>query len=239
MSELPYIPLNIADFLADDKVALMTTEEVGAYILLLCRAWQQERPGSLPNNDEFLAAWARLSELRWCQIKGRVMMPFWFNDSYPGGEWVQKRMARDHAQVSETLKKRSEAGKTAAEARWSPDFMQPQCDRSAKRKNKITTKSSMRCGLTWDEEKGWEGITEEMRTSWTEAYPQVDINSQLLQMNQWLVANPGKRKTQRGLPRFINAWLARANEKGNTNGNNHATEHRETGLGKVIDINGA
>ena len=31
-------------------------------------------------------------------------------------------------------------------------------------------------------------------------------------MRQWLDANPAKRKTQRGMKRFINAWLSRANE---------------------------
>ena len=85
-SDLPYIPFNIADFLADDKVALMSTEEVGAYILLLCRAWQQDRPGAVPDNDEYLAAWTRLPPLRWNQIKDKVLLPFTYNPSCPGGE---------------------------------------------------------------------------------------------------------------------------------------------------------
>lgn len=28
-------------------------------------------------------------------------------------------------------------------------------------------------------------------------------------MRAWLVSNPDKRKTMRGMPRFMNSWLAR------------------------------
>jgi len=236
MSDLPYIPFNIADFLADDKVSLMSTEEVGAYILLLCRAWQQERPGSLPNNDEYLATWTRLAPLRWNQIKDKVMMPFWFNESYPGGEWVQDRMARDHANVSETLAQRSEAGKRGAEARWKKGSVRTQCDRSAKSKKKKDKTNEVK--FDWTED-GFIGLTDERKASWADAYPYVDIGSELLVIHQWLLANPKKRKKQ--YMRFVNSWFARANDKskGTSNGNNYATEHAETGLGKVVDINGA
>ncbi|QDP54693.1 MAG: hypothetical protein Tp1124DCM412911_29 [Prokaryotic dsDNA virus sp.] len=214
----------------------MSTEEVGAYILLLCRAWQQDRPGSLPNNDEYLATWTRLAPLRWNQIKDKVMMPFWLNESYPGGEWVQDRMVRDHANVSETLAQRSEAGKRGAEARWKKESMRTQCDRSAKRKKEKDKTNEVK--FDWTED-GFIGLTDERKASWADAYPYVDIDSELLVIHQWLLANPKKRKKQ--YMRFVNSWFARANEKtkGTSHGNNYATEHAETGLGKVVDINGA
>jgi len=239
-SNLPYIPFNIADFLADDKVALMSTEEVGAYILLLCRAWQQDRPGAVPDNDEYLAAWTRLSPLRWNQIKDKVLLPFTYNPSCPGGEWVQERMARDHAGISETLAQRSEAGKKGAEARWNKENMRPQCDGNAKSKKvkvkrENTTKKQM---LDWDEADGFLHITDEQKAGWSEAYPYADVDGELRKMHQWLVSNPSNRKTRKGLPRFITSWLNRAND---TKGSNHGdqkriTEHDETGIGKVIDI---
>lgn len=45
-------------------------------------------------------------------------------------------------------------------------------------------------------------------------YPAVDVRQQLNAMRGWLVANPEKRKTKRGMPRFINAWLAREQDRG-------------------------
>ena len=228
MCDLPYIPLNISDFLSDDKVALMNTEEVGAYILLLCRAWQQEPPGTLPDNDTYLAAWSRCSPLKWSTMKPMVMNPFRLTDD----RWHMDRMIRDHNQVSDTLQKRREAAQKGAEARWSNKEMPKQCDRNAK---KVKEKTKTKDNIAWSEEDGWANL-ETRIADWTDAYPRVDVEQELKAMHQWLVANPSKRKTQRGLPRFITAWLKRANDKGFKNGNQTATEHPETGLGNVIRI---
>lgn len=49
---------------------------------------------------------------------------------------------------------------------------------------------------------------------WSELYPAVDVMQQLRSMRGWLEANPTKRKTQSGIRRFINGWLAREQDKG-------------------------
>lgn len=49
---------------------------------------------------------------------------------------------------------------------------------------------------------------------WYEAYPAVDVKSELLKMIAWLNSNPNKRKTKRGVKRFINSWLSRVQDKG-------------------------
>ncbi len=46
-----------------------------------------------------------------------------------------------------------------------------------------------------------------------EAYPRVDVEDQLRRMAEWCRANPHRRKTERGVKRFINAWLQRSPEK--------------------------
>lgn len=48
---------------------------------------------------------------------------------------------------------------------------------------------------------------------WKEIYPNVDIEQQLRCMKGWLNANPTRRKTSKGILRFINAWLAREQDK--------------------------
>ena len=50
--------------------------------------------------------------------------------------------------------------------------------------------------------------------SWQRAYPSIDVESELRKMEAWLEANPQKRKTARGIKRFCNAWLSRAEERG-------------------------
>lgn len=49
---------------------------------------------------------------------------------------------------------------------------------------------------------------------WKTAYPAVDIEQELRKMGAWLDANPTKRKTKRGVDRFINTWLAKEQDRG-------------------------
>jgi hypothetical protein len=46
------------------------------------------------------------------------------------------------------------------------------------------------------------------------AYPSIDIEDQARQALAWVDANPTKRKTANGMPRFINGWIARAQNSG-------------------------
>ena len=57
-------------------------------------------------------------------------------------------------------------------------------------------------------------IYPEQITQWTELYPAVDVAQQLRAMRGWLDANPSRRKTKKGILRFINGWLAKEQDKG-------------------------
>ena len=48
---------------------------------------------------------------------------------------------------------------------------------------------------------------------WKSAYPKVDIAQELKIMRSWLEANAERQKDKDGMPRFINAWLARKQEQ--------------------------
>jgi hypothetical protein len=48
---------------------------------------------------------------------------------------------------------------------------------------------------------------------WQVAHPGVDFDAEFARMRGWLEANPERRKTLRGLPRFANFWLSRAESK--------------------------
>lgn len=57
-------------------------------------------------------------------------------------------------------------------------------------------------------------VTEEQCQKWAGLYPAVDVMQQLRHMKGWLEANPGRRKTKRGILRFIHSWLSREQDKG-------------------------
>jgi len=40
-------------------------------------------------------------------------------------------------------------------------------------------------------------------------YPAIDVDFQLKRARLWLRSNPAKRKTKRGMPRFLNGWMSR------------------------------
>lgn len=56
-------------------------------------------------------------------------------------------------------------------------------------------------------------IYQSMIDEWTELYPNVDILQELRKMKGWCDANPTKRKTKRGVLRFINGWLSREQDR--------------------------
>lgn len=109
MASLPYIQLNIPDYLADTMH--LTTEEHGAYLLLIMNYWQRGKP--LDNSNGRLASVARLSNDRWISVE--VSLKEFFN--VDGDIWSHKRLDADLATVAKKLKNASAAGKASAEAR--------------------------------------------------------------------------------------------------------------------------
>lgn len=65
-------------------------------------------------------------------------------------------------------------------------------------------------------DKSFYPITQQDINDWAEIYPNVNILQELRKMKGWLDANPAKRKTSRGIKRFINSWLSREQDKGGT-----------------------
>ena len=55
-----------------------------------------------------------------------------------------------------------------------------------------------------------EGFVSQMKA----LYPAVDVEQELRNMKAWLMSNPQRRKTFKGMPKFINSWLAREQDKG-------------------------
>lgn len=56
-------------------------------------------------------------------------------------------------------------------------------------------------------------ITEAQVRDFAALYPAVDVPQQLRNMRGWCIGNPTKRKTRAGILRFVNKWLAKAQDE--------------------------
>ena len=56
--------------------------------------------------------------------------------------------------------------------------------------------------------------TEALFAEYVRLYPNVDVKQQFNVMRGWCLSNPKKRKTRRGITRFVNSWLTRKQDKG-------------------------
>lgn len=107
MAALPYMQLYVADYLAD--TAHLTTEEHGAYLLLLFSYWQT---GKSLRGDR-LASVARLSNERWSDVEPTLKEFFHVDE----GMWMHFRVEADLEKVDSKSKKNSDAGKASAKAK--------------------------------------------------------------------------------------------------------------------------
>ena len=57
------------------------------------------------------------------------------------------------------------------------------------------------------------GVTQAQVASWAVAYPGVNVPGELEKARVWCEANPTKRKTHGGVPRFLVSWLNRAQDR--------------------------
>ncbi len=104
MAALPYMQLYVADYLAD--TAHLTTEEHGAYLLLLFSYWQTGKPLRIDR----LATVARLSNERWNEIKDTLEEFF----HVEGNTWQHFRVDADLESVNDKQRQKSKAGKASA-----------------------------------------------------------------------------------------------------------------------------
>lgn len=110
----PYFPFYPDDFACDGDVEAMSTEEVGCYILLLCKAWRERVPCSIPDDDEKLARWCRVTPEAWARCKNRVLAPW----EKRGDRYHQRRLELELEKFHASQERRRTAGRAGAGVRW-------------------------------------------------------------------------------------------------------------------------
>lgn len=102
MAAIPYMPLYVADYLAD--AAHLSTVEHGAYLLLIMTYWQ--RGEALPDDDRKLARITRLEPRSWAKIKPVISDFFEVSD----GKYLHGRIERELASVRDKSLKNRKGG---------------------------------------------------------------------------------------------------------------------------------
>ena len=103
------MPLYIGDYLAD--TARLTTEQHGAYLLLLMDYW---RSGKLPDDDAVLSQITKLTPNAWSNAKAMLSQFF----SIENGYWVHKRVEQEIELAKTNKDKNHRRAVQAAQARW-------------------------------------------------------------------------------------------------------------------------
>lgn len=104
-----WMPFYVGDYLS--ATGRLTTEQHGAYLLILLDYWKNGPP---PNDDAVLAQIARMSPAAWRKSKAILLGFFEERD----GVLIQNRVERERGRTTEITEERSKAGKIGAAKRW-------------------------------------------------------------------------------------------------------------------------
>lgn len=107
---LPWWPFYPGDFLRQTQH--LTTEQVGAFILLLCACWQV--PSGIQDDDAVLARITRLSKGTWCRVRPVLTPLFRINHGAWQCAWLEQQRT-DALAKRHTFKSRAAK---AANTRW-------------------------------------------------------------------------------------------------------------------------
>lgn len=113
MAKSPAFQFYPRDFLSDPKVQLFTTEEVGAYTLLLCIAWME---GGIPDDMEAMAKWTRMDPSSF-QVAWKHLQGCFTRDPHDSTRWVQKRMEEIREEQRIRREKQVRGGQNSARKR--------------------------------------------------------------------------------------------------------------------------
>lgn len=111
MSQAPSMPMYWDAYLAD--TTHLTTEEHGAYLLLLAAMWR--RNGSVPDNDADNARILGLSKAKWKRIKARLLPLLDAHD----GNLSQKKLREIWQKTQQKISKNRENGAAGGRAKSS------------------------------------------------------------------------------------------------------------------------
>ena len=236
-TSLPFFKLD-ADAWLTGKTQLLSMEEKGTLIDLLCRIWKEEN-GAIPN-DEFLhrllrvdkatlsKALATFSDLKIvCEKDGVLSVKFLNEQLKQRKDYLEKMSACGRKggrpkKGSKPKNKQKEdiynSSDTTVSSEFSLEHENPCSPGNAKRK----------IFFDYEGDGKLHGIDSDTLEYWTEMYPALDISEELRRASSWLDANRKNRKYD--IKKFLVNWLNRAQDRAKTQTYNNRDTKDYTGL---------
>lgn len=186
MPEFPYFPLYPTDFLGDDKVMVLSLEELGAYFRLLCISWQRDPVATIPADDTLIARLVGVTPERWSELKPRVLS-CWRTRSH--GTLENKRLRAIYDEMMERRQKRREAGHLGG------------------KQTSINAEAMLQ--HTGDGNGNGDG-TKDFIEVLKPLYPGVNVDAEIRKMQAWMLTPKGKNRHL--TKRFVVNWLNKCDQ---------------------------
>lgn len=235
-----WMPLYPADVLA--SCSDMSPAQFGAYMRLLCYAWQS---GGVPNDMEAACRIAGgCTPADWAVVRKRLVV---LDEGTSAERLSQPRLEAERAKAEGLREKRQAALEKARQKRadegphvsphmdphMSPHVgphpaipsPSPSPSPSPVFKNESPSeilgatrqKPRRTYRITWTAESGFQGVTDADLARWKTAYPGVNLTQETARAHAWLVDNPSKGG-KRNWAAFLNRWFGRVQDKGGSAG---------------------
>jgi uncharacterized protein YdaU (DUF1376 family) len=105
-----WMPLYVSEYLGDTMH--LTTEQHGAYLLLLMAAWKND--GKLPSDAGALQQICRMTAQQWARHERTLQAFFFVTEDF----WIQNRVRKELDKAKAMVANKSKAGTAAAKVRW-------------------------------------------------------------------------------------------------------------------------
>ena len=185
-----------------DSIALM-------FVMLLAMAGDRNQAGYIPYSEEDIAALLDmpLNTVRMAMkaMESRGMVDFddgifhvtnW--DKYQNVDGMEK--IKEQNRIRKQNQREREKQKALAAAQQ-PALPEPE------------VKEPVVATIQLIQRDGQYEITESEYRKFCELYPAIDVMQEIRKMIGWCDTNPSNRKTKKGIRRFINSWLSRAQDR--------------------------
>ena len=205
-----------SELIDDPKICKMDEKTFRIFILLMCLAAEREQNGIIDLSEKDVAWRLRISQnilTRARQKLESLSILGSNNGNMVFLNWEKRQFRSDCS--TERVKRFRNVTRNNIET-------PPETETETETEKKIEvlrTSARSRNGdgskphldITFDGQC-FSGITEEHKQKWQAAFPAVDITNHILRAEQWLIANPVKRKKNHY--RFLTNWFSRQQERG-------------------------
>lgn len=125
--------------------------------------------------------------------------------------WRHARADREIAEYKEKADRNREAGKLGGRPKKTQTVSERNPDITLATSHKPLEEQEQAAEITIPLVDGTEHpVTASEVSEYRAAYPRIDVLAELRKARAWCVGNPAQRKTRRGVGKFVNGWLSRA-----------------------------